>query len=414
MNYNYFSRGAIQLYALPGTENYMKAVAKWLSKHYLKEITNKGFDIAEYFYMDEDEKRAMKSYKGNLEDFISEFLTGEFNYYTHNNGAIEISIKTSARRKDVYVFHTFSEADIIDHNEKEKRLSLADQEILLYNTLDAFLEAKVNYVTIFEMNLGQSRSDRPKGRGACNLRTFFRNITANGANHFFIYQIHSYKSLIGLDNTKTTYDNLRGQNIIEEYILRKYIKNIDYFKNVVQKEWLISSVDAGGKEFATRFTKTFMVPLLVVDKRRNTITNIIEEISILKPESISLQDKSIFIVDDMIHTGKSIENVCRKYKEFGVKEINVAAFYGIFSQPAEEILNKLRKEGSLNKVIVTDIITHDKKFLNRNPFIEIIDTTYITSSIIMRTNLGRSLEKYFLRINAEDYLMKKIKIDFIE
>jgi ribose-phosphate pyrophosphokinase len=409
MSFYNFSHGTIQLYALPGTEKYMKDVAKWLAKHFLREITNRGFDIAEYFYMSPEEIQAMKSFKGNLEDFITNYLIGEFTYYTHKNGAVEISIKTSARKKDVYVFHTFSDAEITDNNGVKKVLSLADQEVLLYNTLDAFLEAKTNRVTIFEMNLGQARSDRPKGRGACNLRTFFRNITANGANHFFIYQIHSHKSLIGLDNTRTTYDNLKGQSILMEYILKNHVKTLDYFKNVVLKEWIISSVDAGGKEFATRFTKTFMTPLVVVDKRRNPITNIIEEISILKPESLSLHGKTIIIVDDMIDTGKSIETVCRKYKECGVKEINVAAFYGVFSAPAEEILNRLRNEGALNKVIITDVIRHDEEFLKRNPFIEVVDTTYITSKIIMKTNLGRSLEKYFLSINAEDYLSKSEK-----
>ncbi len=414
MSFKFFSRGPIQLYSLPGTEEYVKKVAKWLSKNFLKEIANKEKEIAENLFMNEDEEKEMKKNKGNLENFLADFLIGNFTYYSHRNGAIEISINTSARRKDVYVFHTFSETDIIDNNGNIRHLNLADQEVLLYNTLDAFLESKVNQVTVFEMNLGQARSDRPKGRGACNLRTFFRNLTANGANHFFIYQIHSSKSLIGLDNTHTTYDNLRGQSILKKYILHKYIKTIEYFQNIVQKEWIISSVDAGGKEFAARFAKTLIVPLLVVDKRRNPITNAIEEIAILKPEILNLQDKIVYIADDMIDSGKSIAPICRKYKELGVKEINVVAFYGIFSPPAEEVLNQLRKEGALNKIIVTDLISHNADFLKRNPYIELVDTTYTTARIIMRTNMGRSLEKYFLPLNAEDYLKNKVEPLMIE
>ena len=409
MSFINYSKGPIQLYALPGAEEYVKKIAKCLAKDLMKEIKEKSLDISDYFSMDEDEKEDMKKYKGNREDFLANFLKGEFSYFCHRNGAIEISIKSSARRKDIYIFHTFSEANIIDHNRKEKYLTLADQELLLYNTLDAFLEAKVNKIDIFEMNLGQARSDRPKGRGGCNLRTFFRNITANGANHLFVYQIHSNKSLIGIDNTRTTYDNLRGQSLLKKYILHNHVKTVEYFKNVVQKEWIFSSVDAGGKEFAARFSKAFMTPLLVVDKRRNPITNTVEEITILKPESLSLKDKVVFIVDDMIDSGGSIVDVCRKYKEFGVKEINIAVFYGIFSPPAEERLNKLRKEGILNRLIVTDLITHGNEFLKRNPFIEVIDTSYTSARIIMRTNLGRSLEKYFLPLNAEEYLKDKVE-----
>ena len=409
MNSGYYSKGPIQLYALPGTEEYVKKIAKWLAKDFLNDINKKNLSIPEYFYMEEEEKEIFEKYKGDIEDFLANFLTGQFLYYTHRNGAIEISIKNSARRRDIYVFHTFSEADIIDTNGKTKHIGLSDQEVLLYNTLDAFLEAKVNKVAIFEMNLGQARSDRPKGRGSCNLRTFFRNITANGANHFFIFQIHSEKSLIGIDTTRTTYDNLAGQSLLIKYILHNHVKTEKYLNTVVKNNWIFSSVDAGGKEFAAKFAKSLMSPMLVVDKRRNPVTNNIEGITILKPETLSIKDKTVFIIDDMIDSGGSIVDVCRKYKEIGAKEINIVAFYGIFSPPAEEKLNKLVKEKALNKLIITDLVTHDKDFYKRNPFIEVVDTSYTASRILLKTNLGKSLEKYFLNINAGEYLRTKVE-----
>jgi len=275
------------------------------------------------------------------------------------------------------------------------------------------MEAKVEHVTLFEMNLGQARSEKPKGRGSCNLRTFFRNITANGADHLFVYQIHSNRSLIALDTTKTTYDNLSGESLLKKYLLRNLIKNVDYFRNIVQKEWIFSSVDAGGKQFAAQFSKSFNVPLLVVDKRRNALTNLIEEITVLKPESLSIEGKVVFVVDDMIDSGSSMIDVCRKYKSLGAKEVNVAVFYGIFSTPAEENLNLLRKEGVLNKMIVTDLVKHDKAFYERNPFIEVVDTSYTTSRVIQKTNQGNSLEKYFSNFDVEEYLRNKVEPDLL-
>jgi ribose-phosphate pyrophosphokinase len=403
----YFRKGPIQLYALPGAEEYVKNVAKWIAKEFLNEIKAKNIDMIEYFYMDQEEIELYKKFYGKDEEFLIKYLTGEFLYFTHRNGAIEISIKNSARRRDVFVFHTFSEVDIVDYNGKNRHVSMSDQELLLYNTLDAFLEAKVNKVTIFEMNLGQARSDRPKGRGACNLRTFFRNITANGADHFFTFQIHSSKSLIGIDNTRTKYDNLGGQSLLIKYLLNNHIKTLDYYNNVVLNEWVFSSVDAGGKEFAAEFAKSFKTPLLVVDKRRNPITNVIEEITILKPESLSLQNKTVFVVDDMIDSGGSIVDVCKKYKDLGVKEVNIAAFYGLFSPPAEDKLKKLVEEKVLNRVIVTDLVNHSPEFYKNNPYIEVVDTTYTAAQIIVKTNLGMSLEGYFLPFQAEQYLIKK-------
>lgn len=407
-----FSRGPIKLYPLPGTEEYVRKVAKWLAQNFLKEIRANDLDIAESLYLDEDEvielDRCMDKDEELLE-FIAGNITGGCNYFSHRNGAIEVSLKSSARRKDVFIFHTFSPAEITDYNGACRELSLSDQELLLYNTLDAFLEAKCDSIRIFELNLGQARSDRPKGRGSCNLRTFFRNITANGADHIMMYQIHSMKSLIGIDNRKTAYDNLRGEVLLKKFILRNYVNSLEHYSNVVKKEWIFSSVDAGGKEFAASFAKTFNVPLLVVDKRRNSLTNNIEEVTILKPDYLSIEGKTVFIADDMIDSGGSIVDVCKKYKELGAKEVNIAVVYGLFSPPAEERLQKLVADGILNKIIVTDLVVPGDEFMKRNPYIEVADTTYTTARIIQKTSQGRSLEKYFMPLNAEVYIKTKIE-----
>ena len=411
MHHLQYSRGHIKLFPLPGTETYVRHVARWLVTNDLNDIRKNGFNLANYYFMDEDEAKALKKLEDNEEnllDFLTNYLIGNFNFFTHRNGAVEVQIDDSVRRKDIYIFHTFSEANIVDYNCKEKHLYLADQELLLYNTLDAFLEAKTDKISIFELNLGQARSDRPKGRGSCNLRTFFRTITANGANHLLVYQIHAPRSLIGIDLTQTTYDNLSGEGLLKKYILRAFVKDLDYFENVVQHNWVFSSVDAGGKDMAAKFAKSFNVPLVLVDKRRNPLTNQVEEIIVLKPENLSIEDKTVFIVDDMIDSAGSIIDVCRKYKELGAKEIIIAVIYGLFSSPAEERLRALMDEGALHKVIVTDLITLKSDFIKRNPYIHIADTTYTTARVLQKTNQGLSLEKYFLPLNARKYIKNKI------
>jgi ribose-phosphate pyrophosphokinase len=111
----------------------------------------------------------------------------------------------------------------------------------------------------------------------------------------------------------------------------------------------------------------------------------------------------------MIDSGGSIIDVCRKYKDSGAREINLAVFYGLFSPPAEERLNQLRKEGALNKLIITDLVKNDEAFFNRNPFIEVVDTSYTTARVIQRTNQGSSLEKYFTGFDVENYLETKVE-----
>ena len=84
----------------------------------------------------------------------------------------------------------------------------------------------------------------------------------------------------------------------------------------------------------------------------------------------------------------------------------------MFSSPAEERLNQLRKEGCLNRLIITDLVRHDDDFYKRNPYIEVADTSYTTARVIQKTNQGRSLEKYFMPFDAEEYLYSKVESEF--
>ena len=61
----------------------------------------------------------------------------------------------------MFIFHTFSQCDIIDYN-GVKNLSFSDQELLLYNTLDAFLESKVDSIRIVELNLDKHEATAQK------------------------------------------------------------------------------------------------------------------------------------------------------------------------------------------------------------------------------------------------------------
>ena len=110
----------------------------------------------------------------------------------------------------------------------------------------------------------------------------------------------------------------------------------------------------------------------------------------------------------MIDSGGSIVDVCKKYKELGAKEVNIAVVYGLFSSPAEERLQKLVADGVLNKIVVTDLVQHPKEFFIRNPYIMVAETTYTTARIIQKTNQGRSLDKYFKPLNAREYLTQKV------
>lgn len=83
MHHFIFSRGPIKLYPLPGTEEYVAKVARWLAGNLLKEAEKQKADLAEILYLDEDEAAELDKHLSTREDtleFIVNTLTGHFDY----------------------------------------------------------------------------------------------------------------------------------------------------------------------------------------------------------------------------------------------------------------------------------------------------------------------------------------------
>ncbi|WP_461248888.1 phosphoribosyltransferase family protein, partial [Treponema sp. R6D11] len=89
-----------------------------------------------------------------------------------------------------------------------------------------------------------------------------------------------------------------------------YIKTLDNLENEVRKNWAFCSVDAGGEKIARIFANSFGSALVVAHKQRDySRPNTVESINILSADPV--ENKSLWIVDDMIDTAGSIEKLIR-------------------------------------------------------------------------------------------------------
>jgi len=309
------------------------------------------------------------------------------------DGEMEVTIKKSVRGKDVVLFSSSCR--------NEAGIGVEESKIELYHTIDALKRSQARNITVFEPYISCSRSDRTTRRNSVGLWVHFKILCSMGINQVLTYQLHSNKSNSMLDPAICSIDDIPVLNLLERYLCDVYIRDIETLENEVRPNWAFCSVDAGGEKLAREFANAFMAPLVVAHKQRDySKSNSVESVNILSAEPI--EGKIIWIVDDMIDTGGSIEQLIQALAARKPKEINIIAVHAIFSPPAAERINRLVKEGLLNRIIVTD--TADSSgFTGIECRVEVVPSAELSARIIRTLILNESIGKLMHPFNAEKY-----------
>ena len=310
------------------------------------------------------------------------------------DGEMEVTVGKSVRNKIVILFTGCS------HNDAGVEVEKAKME--MYYAVDVLKRSQAKEIMVFEPYISCSRSDRRTRRNSVGLWVHFKILASLGVKHIITYQLHSNKSESMLDPTICSIDDIPALTLLEKYICDVYIGNTKVLEEEVRGNWVFCSVDAGGEKLARLFANAFGSPLVVAHKQRDySKANSVESINILSADPI--ENKVIWIVDDMIDTAGSVESLIRALAPFKPKEINIVAVHAIFSPPAARRINVLVKEGLLRRIVVTDTVG-PLNFTGINTRIEVVPSTDLSAQVIRTLILDESMGKVMTPFNAETYL----------
>jgi len=347
----------------------------------------------------------MRNYASQVIECLSKFLSFSkltdqingldlLNTDIFANGEMEVSVKYSIRGRDVILFSSSArnEADI----------NVNESKVELYHAIDALIRCQANRILVFEPFISCSRSDRTTHRSSVGLWVHLKMLSSLGVKHIVTFQLHSDKSKTMLDPSICAIDDVPALTLLEKYLCDTYIKTHDYLENEVRKNWAFCSVDAGGEKIARIFANSFGAPLVVAHKQRDySRPNTVESINILSADPV--ENKSLWIVDDMIDTASSIEKLIRVLAQLKPKEINVISVHALFSPPAVQKLETLFKEGLLNRLIVTDTVSCGS-YKEVFPKLEIVQSAELAAGIIKAIINHESMGKLLQPFNAGEYL----------
>lgn len=290
----------------------------------------------------------------NIEELPSQIIN-------FSSGESMVSIKESVRGKNVFVLQTFSN----DVNTEIMQLLIC---------IDSLKRASAKEINIIIPMYPYARQDRKaKSREPISARLLADMIETAGAHRVITFDLHS-SQVQGFFNIPI--DNYFGLPELSNYLMRKHLKD--------GEDIVVVSPDHGGVNRARKLAQRLDSPIAIIDKRRpkpnvSEVTHIVGDV----------EGKTAIIIDDMIDTAGSLCNAAKFLKSKGATKVIAMATHPIFSGPALERI----KESDLERVIVTDSISHDKDTLPDN--INVLSINKLIAKAVEHTNNDISVTSLF-------------------
>ncbi|MFA5175911.1 MAG: ribose-phosphate pyrophosphokinase [Candidatus Nanoarchaeia archaeon] len=290
-----------------------------------------------------------------------------------SNSEIKTEISESVRGTDVYIIQGFE-------NSVTNR-SVDEDLRALKATIDAAYRADASYVTAVVPVFPYARQEKSLSREGITAAMVAREIEDCGAYRVITLDIHA-EANAGFFR-KARFENLKASNMIIPYIK----------ENIGLDNLVISSADTGGASRANYYANNLGVNRNIVFKVKDYKKAAGEQVE--KVELLGeVNNKKVFVIDDMIDTGSTARPVIELLRNRGATEVYFGCSLPLFNGPAKERLSQLYKEGLLTKVIGTDAVYHGgEKFLQENPWYNEVSVAGHFAQVIHNINKKESITK---------------------
>lgn len=222
-------------------------------------------------------------------------------------------------------------------------------------------------VDLFIPCLPYARQDRKNGRDVALTSSVILKMFEDKFERIYVMDLHA-PQLEGYVSIPLV--NLNPDPLFLEVIRKEMSVNS-------KTDWVIVSPDAGGVKRAKRFADALGLPIAIIHKTRDPITN----------KSIShtligdVKGKACVIVDDMVDSGNTLVDANKMLKGEGAVDVLLTISHAILSKPTEELCNL---KGYVLNTCVDDF---GRVLITKKPEIKIIHIEEYFLSNVLGINL---------------------------
>lgn len=303
------------------------------------------------------------------------------------NGEFKTELQSSIRGMEIYIVQ-----DVENHypltcpdTGDSYRLSVNDHCMILFTAIDAALQAGAETVTLVLPTYPFARQHEKKGREALTASMYARMIEYLGVGRIITLDIHSKEIENALRHTRL--ENLHGS-----YQILKKLKDLVDLSHV---DMVVVSPDTGAVDRNKFYAGNLKMPLALLYKERDysRVTRNAQDNNITNLRLLgSVQNRSVFMADDLLGTGGTLIQAMRFLKAEGAQQIVCAASLPLFTGEAIESFDAAYEEGLFYRIIGTNGVFHGEDLLSREWYVQ-ANVSNLFARIIFRLHHNRSLSE---------------------
>ena len=375
--------GPLGLIPLKGMEDFTKKVNNYLVE-WRKERESEHKDT---LLFSEYEK----------EDYIIKSTISRF-----GSGEAKGTIEESVRGDDLYLLvdvcnysMTYSLSGKINHMSPDDHFQDLKRII-------AAIAGKARRITVIMPFLYESRQHKKTGRESLDCALALQELTNMGVDNIITFDAHDPRvqnaiPLKGFETVQPIYQYTKG--------LLRHFPDLQVDSN----HMMIISPDEGGMRRAIYFANMLKLDVGMFYKRRDYTKVVDGRNPIIAHEFLGsdVEGKDLVIIDDMISSGESVQEVAKELKKRKAKRVFVCATFGLFTNGFAKF-DKYYENGIIDGIFTTNLVYQSPNLLSKTYYYNVEMSKYV-ALIIDNLNHDSTISGLLTPTNRINNLLEKVK-----
>ena len=375
--------GPLGLIPLKGMEDFTKKVNNYLVE-WRKERESEHKDT---LLFSEYEK----------EDYIIKSTISRF-----GSGEAKGTIEQSVRGDDLYLLvdvcnysMTYSLSGKINHMSPDDHFQDLKRII-------AAIAGKARRITVIMPFLYESRQHKKTGRESLDCALALQELTNMGVDNIITFDAHDPRvqnaiPLKGFETVQPIYQYTKG--------LLRHFPDLQ----VDSDHMMIISPDEGGMRRAIYFANMLKLDVGMFYKRRDYTKVVDGRNPIIAHEFLGsdVEGKDLVIIDDMISSGESVQEVAKELKKRKAKRVFVCATFGLFTNGFAKF-DKYYENGIIDGIFTTNLVYQSPNLLSK-PYYYNVEMSKYVALIIDNLNHDSTISGLLTPTNRINNLLEKVK-----
>ena len=355
-------------------------------------------------YLVEWRKERESEHKGTL--LFSEYEKDNYiiksSISRFGSGEAKGTIEESVRGDDLYLLvdvcnysMTYSLSGRINHMSPDDHFQDLKRII-------AAIAGKARRINVIMPFLYESRQHKKTGRESLDCALALQELTNMGVENIITFDAHDPRvqnaiPLKGFETVQPIYQYTKG-----------LLKNFPDLQ-VDSEHMMIISPDEGGMRRAIYFANMLKLDVGMFYKRRDYTKVVDGRNPIIAHEFLGadVEGKDLVIIDDMISSGESVQEVAKELKKRKARRVFVCATFGLFTNGFARF-DQYYEDGIIDGIFTTNLVYQSPDLLSR-PYYHSIEMSKYVALIIDNLNHDSTISGLLTPTNRINNFLDKVK-----